>query len=191
MSEEPAKPIPAPPAHVTEPEQLAAGEERWANCPLNDCKRNTELLYEDFYLRGMRSDRLLCSKCAVRVEVGYMAREEVRKADDKFFQAGTLDDMIVLGLMFFASIVGNALAIFVPSFYIELFLGGAIGAGAATLTRTITEGRVSRQTHYWGTAGIVAGALFALLFGRWAMISIVICTGSMIAASWGIFLRRI
>ncbi|GAB5494195.1 MAG: hypothetical protein Phog2KO_44100 [Phototrophicaceae bacterium] len=191
MSEPLEKPIPAPPAGVTDPEQLAGGEERWEHCPLKDCKRDPELLYEDFYLRGMRSDRLLCSKCAVRVEVGYMAREEVRKADDKFFQGSAVDDLIVLGLMFFASIVGNALAIFVPSFYIEIFLGGAIGAGAAGLSRTITEGRVSRGTHYWGTAGIIAGAIFALLFGRWALVSIVICTGAMIAASWGIFLRRI
>lgn len=183
--------IPAPPDTISDPDQLAGGEERWENCPLNDCKRHPDLLYEDFYLRGMRSNRLLCSNCAVRVEIGYMAREEVRKADDKFFKGSTLDDVIVLGLMFFASLVGNALAIFVPSFYIELFLGGAIGAGAAGLTRTITEGRVSRETHYWGTAGIIAGAIIALLFGRWALVSIVICTGSMIAASWGIFLRRI
>lgn len=157
MSEQPAKTIPAPPEHIIDPEQLAGGEDRWANCPLNDCKRNTDLLYEDFYLRGMRSDRLLCSKCAVRVEVGYMAREEVRKADNKFFQASTVDDLIVLGLMFFASLVGNALAVFIPSFYVELFLGGAIGAGAASLTRTITEGRVSRETHYWGRLASLLG----------------------------------
>ncbi len=191
MSEQTVNPIPAAPEGITDPEQIAGGEERWAECPLKDCKRNPELLYEDFYLRGMRSNRLLCSKCAVRVEVGYMAREEVKKADDKFFTASTFDDVIVLGLMLFASLAANALAIFLPSFYIELFLGGAIGAGAAALARELTQNRVSRETQYWGIAGIIIGALFPLYIGRWARIDILICTGAMIGASWGIFLRRI
>jgi len=185
------KPIPAPPEGVTDKDQITNGEERWAECPLRDCKSNPALLYEDFQLRGMRSNRLLCSKCAVRVEVGYMAREEVRKHDDRYFTATTMDDFIVLALMFFFSLIGNILAVIIPSFYIEIALGAAIGAGVAALCREITQKRVSRETQYWAVGGILAGALLAYVFGRRSIVSVIILSGAMIAASWGIFLRRI
>ena len=204
MSEPLEKPIPAPPADVTDPDDLANGEDRWVNCPLKDCKNDPALLYEDFYLRGIRSDRLLCSACAVRVEMGYMAREEVRKHDDKFFQGSQIDNIITLGVMFAGSLVANALMFAFGFWILAIFVGGAIGAGLATFARRLTKGRVTRQMPYFAIAGIILGAIlapsiyifvsFGVLVFNFASIfslAILVTSGTMAFSAWGVFLRRI
>ena len=204
MSEAIEKPIPAPPAGVTDPDELANGQDRWENCPLKDCKKDPNLLYEDFYLRGIRSDRLLCSACAVRVEMGYMAREEVRKHDDKFFQGTQLDNAITLGVMFAGGLVANTIMFAFGFWILAIFVGGAIGAGLATFTRRLTKGRVTRQMPYVAVAGIILGAILApslyifVSFGVFFFnlmsifnIAILVTSGTMAFSAWGVFLRRI
>jgi|GEM_PF-1031754 len=198
------KPMPVPPAGVTDPDQIAGGEERWAECPLRDCKRNPDLLYEDFYLRGIRSNRLMCSACAVRVEMGYMAREEVKKADDRFFQGSQLDNLITLGIMFAGSVVVNVAMFFIGFWYLAILFGAGAGAAIATFARRMSKGRVTRQMPYFAIAGIVAGALLAptlyflvtlqififdlaLAFN----ISSIIASVAMASGAWGVFMRRI
>src|SRR6187402_497346 len=138
MSEEKIKPIPAAPVGITDPEQLAAAEERWANCPLSSCKRNTNLLYEDFYLRDIRTNRLMCSACAVRAKMGYMAREVIRASDDRFFTGNQSHNLIVLGVMAGAALLAGFASIFVGGFgfygyYFAFIVGGAIGGAGAAL----------------------------------------------------------
>ncbi len=207
MSEETIKndaPLPAPPEENIDPDQVEAAEERWQDCPLKDCKRNPELLYEDFYLRDVRTNRLMCSACAIRTEVGYLAREVVRASDDRFFQGTIGDDLIVLGLMFAGSIVAHTLALFIPFFILSFFIGAGIGGAMAPLARRITGGRVSRRSQYFAVGGVLLGALFAptlfvllrvgvFVFSLQALfnINILLCAVGMIGVAWGVFLRRI
>ena len=202
MSEEKIKPIPAAPVGITDPEQLAAAEERWANCPLSTCKRNTNLLYEDFYLRDIRTNRLMCSGCAVRAEMGYMAKEVLRASDDRFFQGNQAHNFIVFGVMAAAGTIAGLIS-FVLGFYFSFFAGGAIGATGAALARRLTARKVTREMHYFGAAGIIAGCFLAIvlysMFYRipleiifaGALINVGVAAAGMFAAAWGILLRRI
>jgi hypothetical protein len=196
--------MPPPPEADIDPDQVEGAEERWQECPLKDCKRNPELLYEDFYLRDVRTNRLMCSACAVRTEVGYLAREVVRASDDRFFSGSIVDDLIVMGLMFAGSIVAHTFSLMIGFFYISLFIGAGAGSLMAPLARRMTSGRVTRQTQYFAIGGVVLGALFAptlffllrsgiFFFSLNALlrIDLLLCAVGMIGAAWGIFLRRI
>jgi MFS family permease len=203
MSEENLKPIPAAPIGVTDPEQFAAAEERWANCPLNNCKRNTSLLYEDFYLRDIRTNRLMCSGCAVRAEMGYMAREVIKKSDDRFFQGNQLHNFIVLGIMTGAAAISGLISFLIGWFYFAFIVGGAIGGAGAALARRFTDRKVTREMHYFGGAGIVLGSLLAIfLYSLYlgvpmeyifssSLISVGASAAGMFAAAWGVLRRRI
>ena len=83
-------------------------------------------------------------------------------------------------------------------------IGGAIGGGLAIQARRMSGRKVTRQSHYFGTAGIILGALITptlwvffqtgfLYFSLAAAfnISTLACTVGMIMAAWGVFLRRI
>jgi hypothetical protein len=202
MSEEQIKPLPAAPIGVTDPEQISAAEERWENCPLRDCKRNNTLLYEDFYLRDIRTNRIMCSACAVRAEMGYMAREVIKASDDRFFQGTQLDNLIVFGVMLVAGAIGAAIS-FMVWFYFAFIIGGAIGGVATTLARKLSGRRVTRQIQYFGVAGVIAGSVLAI-FGYSIMsqipfeylftssiLSVGASAAGILAAAWGVLLRRI
>jgi hypothetical protein len=204
MSEKQKNIIPQPPANVNDPEQIAGGEERWEQCPLHDCKRDPNLLYSDFYLRDIRTNRLMCNACAVRVEMGYMAREVARAAEDRFYSGNLASDAILLAVMIVGSLIGNMIAMFIGFFYFAFIIGGAIGAGLAIWARRLSGKKVTRQSHYFGIAGIILGALIAVpLFytlrlgffffdiSLYFSFDVLACTAGMVMASWGVFLRRI
>jgi hypothetical protein len=206
MSEEQVKPpLPPAPAGVADPEQLDAAEERWAKCPLRDCKKNSELLYEDFYLRDIRTNRLMCSACAVRAEMGYMAREVLRASDDRFFQGNQAHNFIVLGVMGAAAALSALLSFMAGWFYFAFIIGGAVGAGAAALARRLTSRKVTREMHYFGAAGIVLGSLLGMMIyaaslgvpfeyifaGGFGLINVGASAAGMFGAAWGVLLRRI
>lgn len=188
------RPLPPAPEGVNDPEQLEAGAERWTECPLRDCKRNHDLLYQEFYLRDVRTNRLMCTACAVRTEVGYLAREVAKASDDRYFKGTWLDNIIVFVVVFISSAVVNGMLLLVNFWYIGLVLGGAAGAGIGSLGRTLTEGRVTRQSQYVAVAATVAGALPVLLIGyrRYGIsIAVLVCTVAMASTIYGIFSRRI
>jgi MFS family permease len=203
MSEEKLKPLPAAPIGITDPEQFAAAEERWAQCPLSQCKRNTNLLYEDFYLRDIRTNRLMCSGCAVRAEMGYMAREVIKKSDDRFFQGNQMHNLIVFGVMAGAAAISGLLSFMIGWFYFGFIVGGAIGGAAAALARRFTARKVTRQMHYFGGAGIILGSLLAMLLYSFYLgvpfeyifssnlINVGASAAGMFAAAWGVLMRRI
>lgn len=196
--------MPPPPEQEIDPDRVEAAEERWQECPLRDCKRDSELLYEDFYLRDVRTNRLMCSACAVRTEVGYLAREVVKATDDRFFTGTISDDVIVLGLMFVGSVIAHTISMFIGFFYISFFIGAGVAGVIAPMSRRMTGGRVTRRSQYFATGGILLGAILApsvyylLRIGIFIFdvnllldISLLLCAAGMMSVAWGIFLRRI
>lgn len=208
------RPMPEPPAgYITDDEQISAAERRWEQCPLRDCKKKPELLYEDFYLRDVRSDRLMCSACAVSTEIGYMARETLRKQEDRFFEGTNQDYVIVFGSIAAMSAVVNAVMLWIGFWFLAIFVGGAVGAFIGRTARNLTGGRVGRYSPQVAVGAVVAGAFLApvlywlfnapgfglqFLFsslqfyiGQVFNLSILICSGTMAMAIYGIFMRRI
>jgi hypothetical protein len=205
MSEEKLKPLPAAPIGITDPEQLAAAEERWAQCPLSTCKRNTKLLYEDFYLRDIRTNRLMCSACAVRAEMGYMAKEVIKASDDRFFTGNQAHNLIVFGVMGAAGIISGFLSGLIGFIYFTFLVGGAIGGAGAALARRWTGRKVTRQMHYFGGAGIIIGSFIGvalhgmslgiplefIISSGYGLFDTAVSAAGMFAAAWGILQRRI
>ncbi len=196
--------MPPPPAQDIDPDRVEGAEERWQECPLRDCKRNSELLYEDFYLRDVRTNRLMCSACATRTEVGYLAREVVKATDDRFFTGTISDDLIVMGLLFAGSVVAHTISMFIGFFIISFFIGAGAAGLVAPTARRLTGGRVTRRSQYFAAAGIILGALlaptlyFLLRVGIFVFdlnflldISLLLCAAGMMSVAWGVFLRRI
>lgn len=214
------KPIPEPPAGIDDPDRLSGGQERWTECPLRDCKRDAELLYQDFYLRDIRTERLMCTACAVRTEVGYLAREVVKASDDRFFQGTNNDYLVTFFAMLGASFGLNLILTLLPIggiflWFIAAAVGSAVGVAIAQQTRRLTGGRVGRRSAEVAVGGLIVGALlaplgwFVLNFGLVGLriftalftdpfiyfsplgLDGVIFTGAMGIAVWGIFKRRI
>lgn len=214
------RPLPDPPEGVDDPDQLVAAEERWTVCPLRDCKRDVDLLYQDFYLRDIRTDRVMCSACAVRTEIGYLAREVVKASDDRFFQGTIQDYLIVFGAMAGASFGLNLVLTFIPNFgfflwFIAAAVGGAVGTALAQQVQRLTGRRVGRRSAEVAIAGLVTGMLLMPLGSFIANFGLVglqligllfsdpiiylarigltglIFTGAMGVAVWSVFKRRI
>lgn len=210
MSEEPLQTMPPAPEEGIDPDRVAAAEERWEACPLRDCKRKPELLYEDFYLRDVRTNRLMCSACAVRTEVGYLAREVVKASDDRFFQGTLRDDLLIFLVTLALSTVVNALMLLIGFWLLGFIVGGAAGAGIARLARRLTQRRVSRNSAWVAIGGLVVGALLSpiprAVFGGYVAVffiepsvwlgqalnlTVIITTVAMAMTAYGIFMRRI
>lgn len=207
------KPLPPPPDADIEADRTELAQERWTHCPLRDCKRDANLLYEDFYLRGIRSDRLMCSACAVRTEVGYMAREIVKKSDDRFFAGTTTDYAIQFAVIAGLSLVVNTIMQFIGFWILAFFVGGGAGMFIGRTARRLSGGRVGRQSANLAVGATLIGALlspigFGLFQGGGAFISfllsdlsiyfrflfdfaVIITTAIMAATIYGIFMRRI
>jgi hypothetical protein len=202
-----------PPSNV-EPidlEQLSAAEERWTTCPLSACKRDTALLYEDFYLRDIRTNRIMCSQCAVRTEIGYIAQEVVKRSDDRFFQATTRDYLITAGVMLVASVLVSFIMFQIRFLLIAILIGGSAGVTSARFVRRLTDRRIGRQSALIAAGSAIAGLLVAntlvLLSSPLGMVlfmnplilfqytlsnpSAALCILLMAGSAYGVFKRRI
>lgn len=207
MSEIKNEVMPSPPEPNIELERIAGADERWQLCPLRDCKRDSELLYEDFFLRDVRTNRLMCSACTVRTEIGYMAREVVKANDDRFF-TGTLsnDARIFLATAALSTVV-NVFVHMIGFWYFAIMIGGGAGYYIGTTARRVSGKRITRQSPYVAIGGLVLGAFlsvipFMLLNGIPLQLllvapqvafdfGVIICTAVMSGTVWGIFMRRI
>ncbi|QPC83579.1 hypothetical protein G4Y79_04125 [Phototrophicus methaneseepsis] len=182
-------------------------EERLATCPIKPrCKHPDD----EMMLRSIRSDRLLCSYCYVHTPTGYMGKEEAKASDDRFFTGTSRDYLITAGIIFPAALIVCIITLFVAGFggffswMIAIFIGTAAGSYIATLARQATGRRVGRQS---ATVAIIAVALAAILtptvyiflrfgvltFNVEAIINIplILCAGTMGAAIYNRFMRRI
>ncbi|MEO1286178.1 MAG: hypothetical protein AAFV93_00310 [Chloroflexota bacterium] len=162
-------PIPAPPSEITDSDQLAAGEERWHNCPLKDCKRDVNLLYQDFYLRGIRTNRLLCSACAVRMEIGYIAREVDDDYQGRSYTASRIDQVFIFFASAIISWLVNTVFLFADFLLLGIFLGFAGGLLISLVVKRLTNRRVGRYSPQIGVSGVVLGFLLSpsTIFGLW------------------------
>lgn len=176
--------------------------EREDTCPFRPCRG---LEQDDFLLRDMRSNRLLCNWCAVHTSVGYIGKDVARQQEQRFFKGTTTDYFVVFGIISGLSAVANTIALFIGFFIFAFFVGGVAGGSIGTLARRATGGRVGRYSAYVAVGAVLTGALlsptvFILLrtgvFIIWpglalTDLSVLVCTGIMAATIYGIFMRRI
>lgn len=158
-------------------------------------------------LRCIRCNRLMCTDCIVPSSVGYICKECSRRHDDKFFNVEAQDYPIVGAVCAIANGVACMLAILLGSWWLAIFIGGAVGGVAGTYARRFTSKRVGRQSTQFAVIGAIVGAVLApivyilLRFGQfildlnvlWAMggLPVVVCTVGFAIAVYGIFQRKI
>lgn len=112
-------------------------------------------------LRCIRCERYMCTECVVQTPVGYICRQCARKHDDKFFNASSVDDLLVFASTAVLTGIGAAIvsAINLPIFFL-LILGLPLGGGiVAEAALRLTQKRRGRYSHYIGVAGTVIGGL--------------------------------
>lgn len=134
-------------------------------------------------LRCNRCGRPMCTKCAVRTPVGYRCRECVRQQQDKFFDAQALDYVIAGVVSVAISLVGAyLLAQFRFGFFIifiAFFVSSAVGGAIGAIVRALTRKRRGRYTPLVVAAGVIIGALPALLINPlMAVVFMFLATGT-------------
>jgi hypothetical protein len=159
------KPMPAPPEDSIDSERLAAAHERWTVCPLKDCKSKPDLLYEDFFLRDVRSNRVMCSKCAVHTEVGYMAREAVEGYEpDKPYDGKRRDYLLILLVALLMSVGIHTLTIYMPYILISIFVGIGGGLFIGYTARRLILNRVGRFSGLIAAFGVILGLFISPIY---------------------------
>lgn len=113
-------------------------------------------------LRCNRCGRPMCVACAVPTPVGYRCRECVRNQQDVFYTATPLDLVIAAAASAGVSLAANYVAGLLPLF-LMLFLAAAAGGLLPQIINSLTGRRRGRYTYLAVIAGIVIGALPALL----------------------------
>lgn len=128
-------------------------------------------------LRCNRCGRPMCSKCAVRMPVGYRCKECVRLQQDKFFNAQMLDYIVAAALSVVLSLIAAAI-LSRMGFFIVLLAGPAIGGLIGRAIFALTRKRRGRYIPIVVGAGIVLGALPFVLFNPLSVgLYIVLATG--------------
>jgi hypothetical protein len=100
----------------------------------------------------------MCVECAVRSPVGYRCRECARGIEDKFFNAGPNDYLIVAGVCALLAGIGGAIvsAVGIPPLFM-LILGLPIGGGIAEIALRSIQRRRGRQSAAIAAASTVIG----------------------------------
>ncbi len=177
-------------------------EEREQTCPFKPCRG---LEQDEFYLRDIRTNRLLCNWCAVHTSVGYIGKDVAKQQEARYFKGTTSDYFIAFGITTALSAFANTFALFIGFFIFALFVGGVAGPAIGTTARRATGGRVGRYSPQVAVAGVVAGGLlsptlfFLLRVGAFVVapqvaitdLSVLLCTGIIGVTVYGIFMRRI
>jgi len=136
----------------------------------------TEILYcanhpnVETLLRCNRCERPICTKCAVKTPTGYRCKECVRTQQKAFENAAWYDYLIGFGVTTILSLIVSSIIAaisFVAGFFMW-FIAIAVAAGAGILIARIVlpvlRRRRSRALFLVTAAGVVAGALPAVLF---------------------------
>ena len=132
--------------------------ERITTCPLHNCPQHLD---EEMELRGTRTGRLLCMKCAVTTPTGYIAKETARAHEDKFFKGDLRDYMLAFALCCFGMALVTAMlvnaGVLMFDWYIAGGLGVFVGAGLAEISLRLSERRRGRYSDLVGAASTVIG----------------------------------
>lgn len=117
-------------------------------------------------LRCNRCERPICVDCAVRTPTGYRCRECVREQQKKFDTALWYDYVVAFIVAGIGSALASVVVAIVSGFFwgiAVLFVAPAAGAFIGNLVLRFIRNRRSRALFATAAAGMVVGALPALL----------------------------
>jgi hypothetical protein len=118
-------------------------------------------------LRCNRCERPICAECAVRTPTGYRCKECVRLQQKKFDTAEWSDYIVAFIVAAIGSGIASGLVYLVSGIFFGLavlFVAPGAGAFIGNLVLRFIKNRRSRPLFLTAAAGMVAGALPALLF---------------------------
>ena len=133
---------------------------------------NTETLYcyihpnRPTVLRCNRCERPICTEDAIRVPTGYRCPNCVREQQKVFDTAQARDYVVAFVVAAVCSAVASGLVMLISGFFFGLgviFLAPAAGALIGNLVLSATGRRRSKALFATASAGVIAGALPALL----------------------------
>ncbi|HNS50455.1 MAG TPA: hypothetical protein PKO09_04655 [Anaerolineae bacterium] len=122
-------------------------------------------------LRCNRCGKPICVRCAVRTPVGYRCKQCVGQQQAVYYTGGTLDYVACAIIALVLGGLAAFLMLALRGWFFGLILGPAIGAGIAEVVRTALRRRRSRYLWLTAGAGIVFGAVPALLL-RWGRLDL-------------------
>lgn len=115
-------------------------------------------------LRCNKCNKPICMKCAVQTPVGYRCVDCVRTQQNVYYNAGSSDNLIGMGVAFVAVLIATPIMAFVfrmmPGFFgllIAFFAGSAAGSGLAQIVRQAVKRRRGRNLRWFVLAGTIAG----------------------------------
>jgi len=117
-------------------------------------------------LRCNNCERPICASCAIHTPTGYRCKECVRGQQKVFDNAEWYHYVIAFFTAAFLSGIGSVLAALLTSFIwgiLIIGLGPLAGVTIGNLTRRLVKGRHSKGLNTLFGAGIIVGALPALL----------------------------
>lgn len=137
-----------------------------SDLPLQSAGAAEEVTYCEIHpdretgLRCNKCDRYMCAECAVQTPVGYRCKQCVRQHDDRFFNAGQNDYLILGGVTAGLSALAAAImgAISLPLFLV-LLLGLPAGGAISEAVVRATKRRRGRQSGTVAAASAVVGGL--------------------------------
>lgn len=118
-------------------------------------------------LRCNKCNRYMCAQCAVQTPVGYRCQQCVRQVDDKFFNVGSNDYLIVLGTAVGLSMVGGFIAKLFGFLLLTIFIGIFAGGVIVEMCQRAIQGRRGRNMAEYATAGVVIGGLLGGAIGAY------------------------
>ncbi len=155
---------------------------------LDDTDTQEELVYCTVHptiatsLRCNRCGRPMCTRCAVKMPVGYRCRECVREQQDKFFDAQMRDYLIAGVVALVMSFVAAAILARIGWFIIVFFLAPAAGGLIGRAVFRLTGRRRGRYTGAVVGTCVVLGALPFLLLNPLSIgIYLFMATGAAVA----------
>ncbi len=115
-------------------------------------------------LRCNKCGRLMCPDCVVPTPVGYRCKQCVRQHDDKFFNAGQNDYVIIAAVCGVLSAIATAIVqqISLPALFL-IFIAIPLGGGIAELSLRLTKRRRGRQSANIAIASIIIGGIVGAL----------------------------
>ncbi|HSR21113.1 MAG TPA: hypothetical protein VLL49_09380 [Anaerolineales bacterium] len=133
---------------------------------------NSETLYcyvhpnRPTVLRCNRCERPICTEDAVRTPTGYRCRNCIREQQRVFDTAEWRDYVVAFAVSALGSAVASGLVLLISGFFFGLgvlLLAPAAGALIGNVVLSATGRRRSRALYATASAGVIAGALPALL----------------------------
>ena len=117
-------------------------------------------------LRCNRCERPICADCAVLTPTGYRCRECVRSQQKIFDTAEWYDYIVAFSVAAIGSAIASGLIVIVSGFFfgiLVLFIAPGAGAVIGNIVLRAIKHRRSRALFTTAVAGMVAGALPALI----------------------------